>query len=103
MLSVSSRPQDWGDPAWNYHFVKLQAKWNDTIYINNCHLWTTKTYDLHELIGTFGTAIGMILQPGKPPEICDRSHLQEDDFWDKEWGEMPPYFDLNECDLEEFI
>ena len=91
-ISVSSRPQDWGDPRWNYHFVKLQTKRNDTIYINNAHLWTTEEYELHELTNNFGGAIGLILQPGRPPEICDRSHLKEDDFWDKEWGEMPPFY-----------
>ena len=92
-LSISSRPQDWGDPRWNYHFVKLQIKHSNTIYINNAHLWTTEELNIPELTGTFGGALGMIMQPGKPPEICDRSHLQEDDFWCEEWGEMPPYYE----------
>ena len=97
-LSISSRPQDWGDrgtfvplsleerlgrfaSAWNYHFVKVELKYDNTIYINNAHLWTTKEMNIPELTGTFGGALGLIAEPGQPPEICDRSHLQEDDFW----------------------
>ena len=37
LLSVSSRPQDWGDPRWNYHFVKLETKYENTIYINHLY------------------------------------------------------------------
>ena len=95
-LSVSSRPTDWGNPRWNYYFVKLEIKYSNTIYINNAHLWTTEEFNIPELTGTFGSALGMIMQPGKPPEICDRSHLKEDDFWCEEWGEMPPYFEIPE-------
>ena len=102
LLSVSSRPQDWGDPRWHYHFVKLEINYSETIYINNAHLWTTEELDIPQLTGTFGQALGMIMQPGRPHEICDRSHLYEDDFWCDEWGEMPPYYMGSSTDDEYF-
>ena len=98
-LSISSRPQDWGDPRWNYHFVKVELKYDNTIYINNAHLWTTKEMNIPELTGTFGKALGLIAEPGQPPEICDRSHLREDDFWCEEWGEMPPLYETKDEDF----
>lgn len=98
-MSVSSRPQDWGDPRWNYHFVKFETKLDNTIYINNAHLWTTEKFDLQELMANFGQAIALVMVPGRPPEICDRSYLQEDDFWCEEWGELPPYFEFQEDDF----
>jgi hypothetical protein len=36
----------------------------------------------------------MIMMPGEPRELCDRSHLDIDDFWEKSWGEIPPYYNL---------
>ena len=92
LLSVSSRPQDWGDPSWHYEFIKLEWKHFNTLYIQNAHVWTTTKMAAPEILGKMGGAIGMIMQPGKKPELCDRSHLDEDDFWCEEWGEMPPYY-----------
>jgi hypothetical protein len=40
----------------------------------------------------------MIMMPGKPRELCDRSHLEEDDFWLKEWGTRPPYYEASNPD-----
>ena len=99
-LSVSSRPQDWGDPRWHYEFIKFEWKSNDTIYIQNAHIWTTTKLTPPEILGKLGQAIGMILQPGKAKELCGRTHLDIDDFWCEEWGELPPVFDSNEYDYE---
>lgn len=35
----------------------------------------------------------MISMPGRTPQLCGNTHLSKDDFWSKEWGEMPPYWD----------
>ena len=97
------RPQDWGDPKWNYEFLKLEWKLKDTIYINNAHVWTTTKLDPPEILAAMGQAIGMIMQPGKPSQLCGRTHLDIDDFWDDDWGEMPPVFDRNEYDLQDYF
>ncbi len=101
-LSVSSRPQDWGDPRWHYEFIKFEWKSNDTIYLQNAHIWTTTKLTPPEILGKLGQAIGMILQPGREKELCGRTHLDEDDFWCEEWGELPPVFYSNEYEFMDF-
>ncbi|MEM8829501.1 MAG: hypothetical protein AAGE96_09105 [Cyanobacteria bacterium P01_G01_bin.19] len=102
LIMISNRPEDWGDPRWNYQFIKLEWKEDDTLYIQNAHIWTTAKHSFPKLLSRLGQAIGMVIEPGMPPELCDRSHLDIDDFWSEEWGELPPVFERNEDELMEF-
>lgn len=29
--------------------------------------------------------------PGSDPRLCAKEYLDVDDFWDDDWGDMPPY------------
>ena len=40
----------------------------------------------------------MCLVPGWQKELCGTTHLAENDFWEKSWGQMPPYFEAQEQD-----
>ena len=35
-------------------------------------------------------------------QLCGRTHLEQDDFWCEEWGELPPVFERNDYDLMDF-
>ncbi len=96
------RSQDWGDPKWHYEFIKLEWKYKGILYIQNAHVWTTSSMTPPEILGRLGEYVGMIAQPGRAKELCDRSHLDEDDFWCEEWGEMPPYYQLPDSDIYYF-
>lgn len=39
----------------------------------------------------FAPLIVQIAMPGADPRLCAKEYLHEDDFWNKAWGEMPPY------------
>lgn len=96
-LLCFSRPQDWGDPErWKYHYCKLEVAG----YINHCHLWQEVERYPTEACKVISQALFMIMMPGTPQELCDRSHLHGDDFWLKEWGEMPPYYDEDPSDFD---
>ena len=69
-----SRPQDWGAPRWNYEFIKLEWKNEHALYINNAHFWTTTKFTPPEILANLGQAVGKILQPGTPKELCGRTH-----------------------------
>ena len=98
ILSFGNRPQDWGHPRWRYRFCKISVVIGQRHYINNCHIWQEVERPDMEAYQAVSQALFMVMQPGEPKELCDRSHLDEDDFWEESWGEMPPYY---EKDLDE--
>ncbi len=97
-----SRPQDWGNPRWHYEQFKFEWIRSDKHYINHAYCWTDLPEPEQGYPSLFGEIIAVyIMMPGSRAEECGRSHLKEDDFWDEEWGEMPPYFDPDWDDDEE--
>lgn len=96
------RPQDWGDPQ-RWHYERFRLEWfSDKHYINNAHCWTDLKMPRHEYLHLFCEAIVQILMPGSKAELCGREYLAEDDFWDEEWGLMPPYYQDPDADYDEY-
>jgi hypothetical protein len=92
-----SRPQDWGDSQrWHYHYCKIELDRGGTHYISHCHVWREVERGAIEALQEIASALFMFLWPGSPKELCGKSHLDEDDFWDSAWGKMPPYFEGEE-------
>ena len=90
------RPQDWGNPQrWHYHYCRIEID----RYISHCHVWQEVRRSSIEAMGLIASTLFGILIPGHERELCDRSHLAEDDFWLPEWGEMPPYYYEQEEDF----
>jgi hypothetical protein len=94
-LATFSRPQDWGDPKWTYGRYRFEwiTSHDGRCYINHCHCWTDLSLEHpsdHPKL--FANLIVMIMQPGLPAELCGREYLAEEDFWQSEWGEMPPVY-----------
>jgi hypothetical protein len=92
LLSFGNRPQDWGHPRWHYYFCKIFVAIGKTQYFNNCHIWQEVERSDLKAYQKVAPALFMVLQPGQPRELCDRSHLDIDDFWEDSWGKMPPYY-----------
>lgn len=89
-----SRPQDWGDPQrWHYRYCRLECSFGERSYVNHCHLWQEQKRSDLEAYQIVSSYLFMVMQPGQPRELCDRSHLQEDDFWCHDWGKRPPYYE----------
>lgn len=86
------RPQDWGDSRWHYHYCTISLELRGTQYINHCHVWQEVERNSIEAFQAIASSLFMISMPGRTKELCDNTHLAEDDFWSKEWGEMPPYW-----------
>ena len=94
--SEVSRPQDWGNPKWSYRWYKIE----DEEYIFIFHVWIDiPDYDRGKHYKTFLQMAHLRMMPGQPKELCDRSHLKYDDFWEKSWGEMPPHYKNEEGDV----
>lgn len=92
-IAEFSRPQTWGDKEqWHYEFFRLSWVRDGYEYINNCHCYTDMKNPECGYPVLFGQLVATILYPGRPPQLCGREFLDEDDFWCDEWGEMPPYF-----------
>lgn len=94
-LAEFGRPQDWGDPRWQY--TRFRFDWlapDGKHYINHAHCWTDipglKPGDLPEL---FASLIVRIMMPGHKEQLCARDYLHPEDFWSSEWGEMPPIYE----------
>ncbi|MEH2377280.1 hypothetical protein [Nostoc sp.] len=88
-----SRPQTWGDKEqWHYEFFRLEWVRDGYKYINNCHCYTDIKNPECDYATLFAQCVATILYPGRPPELCGREFLDEDDFWTEKWGEMPPYY-----------
>lgn len=88
-----SRPQDWGDPdRWHYHYCRIELDQ----YVNHCHVWQGRKRNPVEAMRAIASSLFLIMIPGTPKELCDRSHLDQDDFWLPQWGETPPYYEGEE-------
>lgn len=99
-ISQHSRPQDWGSPKWRYERFRFEWLCPETHYINHVHCWTDLVLDKSDVPRVFAPLITQILMPGCKPELCDRSYLAEEDFWDEEWGPAPPmFFEAEEDDF----
>jgi hypothetical protein len=93
VILIFSRPQNWANPkAWQYYYCKIEVPINGTRYINHCHIWQKPGPHIIEACQTIASALFMIMQPGKKPELCANTHLAEEDFWCDEWGHRPPEF-----------
>lgn len=86
------RPQDWGDPRWMYRVYALETQ----EYRNTVHCWLDVQVQEFEHLQTFMPVIAQIMLPGWPVELSGRDYMGEDDFWSRQWGEMPPFFDRDE-------
>lgn len=95
-LVCFNRPQDWGSSRWNYYRCKVEFESGGTRYINNCHLWQEVARTPTEAFQAIAPYLFMVLQPGSDPELSGREYLAEEDFWDEEWGKMPPIFESQE-------
>ena len=84
------RPQDWGNKTkWTHLAVTLQAG----EYTNHVHIWYQKPdASQHEILEAASALICTILLPGLCPELCGDNFLDEDDFWDEDWGAPPEFF-----------
>lgn len=99
-FAQASRPQDWGDPHWSYHRFRFDWHREDGHYINHVHCWTDLKRESHQYPELFASLIVMILMPGRPPQLCGREFLDEEDFWDSAWGPEPPvYYEAQEADI----
>lgn len=95
-MAQVGRPQDWGDPRWHYELFHFTWEVDGKRYLNHCHCWTDLVRKRGEYPGLFAQFVVTVLQPGDPPELCGRTHLAEEDFWNKKWGPMPPMYIQNE-------
>lgn len=100
------RPQDWGDPK-RWHYAECEMRFDipgpdqlTTRYVHHCHVWREVESHPIAMFTDIAPQLFMVMQPGQLKEECDRSHLKPSDFWDTEWGEMPPYYEPEY--LEEF-
>lgn len=88
------RPQDWGNSSrWHYHQCSIQFTLDGTTYINNCHLYQEIERNSIEAFQFVSEYLFMVALPGCKQELAAKSHLNEDDFWEKEWGDLPPYYE----------
>lgn len=101
-LAEIGRPQDWGDPRWNYRVYSFGATVNDIEYFQKVHCWIDKQMKEHEYLETFTSLITMILQPGINPKLAGKEYLAPDDFWLEEWGDMPPVLSEEDAEFNDF-
>lgn len=90
------RPQDWGHPRWMYRKYVLEAMGCR----HEAHCYADKALSDLDHLQLFSSLLTTIAQTYPPTrrEVCDRSHLQEDDFWEESWGPRPPYVETDEED-----
>lgn len=91
-IAEMGRPQDWGNPKWMYRVYVLEAQG----YRNEVHCWVDRQMPEHEHLTTFASLICTIMRPGWDPKRSGREYLDEDDFWEEAWGEMPPPYEPEE-------
>lgn len=96
-FATFSRPQDWGDRS-RWHYEKFRFEWvtEGKHYINHVHCWTDIKEPKQGYPALFAPLIVQILMPSRDPRLCGQSYLDEEDFWDEAWGEMPPIVELEE-------
>jgi hypothetical protein len=94
------RPQDWGNPQeWQYIQASVSVPNDDPLFRSRCcHIWVKPRRERFEFLREIGGLLFSFYYPGKPLELCDRSHLAADDHWCQEWGKMPPEYDGNGFD-----
>lgn len=107
LMCFGQRPQDWGHPRWSYECYAYTRTFEvETItetITNVCHTWTDwPDLDNQKRAEIFAKMMTLIMQPGCDPHLCDRRFLGEEDFWAKEWGEAPPYYE-NSDDPDEYM
>jgi hypothetical protein len=103
-MAFLHRPQDWGDPKW--HYIECDFTWSTggTRYVNHFHGWTDIPRENgHAYLELFAPLIVQILLPGCQPELCGKEYLDEEDFWNTNWGPRPPFFAREDPDWEEFV
>jgi hypothetical protein len=105
-LVIFSRPQDWGNPLlWQHIPAYIRVEAEDPRFKSRAvHIWCRPHHEPFEFLRSIGGYAFSFYFPGKPSELCDRSHLAQDDFWNEKWGEMPPHYDpvdFNPFDLTE--
>lgn len=89
-LAEIGRPQDWGNAKkWMYRVYVLEAQG----YRNEVHCWIDERVSEAEHLEAFASLICTITLPGWNPKLSGRDYMDEDDFWEKEWGEMPPFYE----------
>jgi hypothetical protein len=98
MNTFFGRPQDWGNKSkWLY----IPTIFTAMEYESHVHLWiNAPQMPVHEALKMASGLITTILLPGERPEKCGNTFLDEDDFWEDSWGEIPEFFD-EEPDYEE--
>lgn len=99
-MAEYKRPQDWGDPRWQYAVYTLET----ADYRNIVHCWVDVKMEAHEHLKLFSSLISTILLPGSDPRLCGKTLLHPDDFWETDWGMQPPLLedDDNSLTVEAF-
>lgn len=95
------RPQDWGHPRWMYRVYRFSApNLSHTVIV---HGWLEQQEvfqpEEYEHAQFFASHCGTIMLPGHNEKECGRDYLIEDDFWDSAWGDMPPFLDENDGEV----
>jgi hypothetical protein len=100
LLAFGKRPQDWGEPNWKYKKVETRVSIQGQAYKQVAHFWFTENYSDAEFLQQdwVKQMIGSIYQPGASEELCGRDFLDEDDFWQEDWGKMPPHYEQDNED-----
>ncbi|MEL6408671.1 MAG: hypothetical protein AAFR81_30165 [Chloroflexota bacterium] len=99
-----SRPQDWGNPKWHYREVTLVVEIAGTVYESHAHVWIDVEIEDADLMqyNFFRECVFSVQYPGANPKVCGRDYLDQDDFWQDSWGDMPPHLDPDEDDWEPY-
>lgn len=96
-----SRPQDWGDAQkWKHKVYRLRADLGDITYEHEVHCWAEQPIEDGEHLKLFAPLVATILQPGMDVRLCGPTHLAMDDFWEDEWGDLPPPVDEDDDGFE---
>jgi hypothetical protein len=101
LLGLGSRPQDWGDPKWKYKTIQTEMSIDGQAYRYTAHFWFTENYTDGEFMqqGWVQQMVFSPYLPGADKELCGRDYLEEEDFWQDEWGKMPPFYEGEDDDF----
>jgi hypothetical protein len=100
LLSFEFRPQDWGDPRWQYRKTETSLTINEQSYRHISHFWIEQQMSDADFFNEdwVGKMMCTVLLPGCEKELCGRDFLDEEDFWNDEWGKMPPHHESENDD-----
>jgi hypothetical protein len=104
MLGFGGRPQDWGDPKWKYKTIQTSVSIDGQAYKYTAHFWFTLNLSDGEFLQQDWVR-QMVFQPylpGEEKELCGRDFLDTDDFWQEEWGVMPPHYEVEDDDYFDY-